>query len=288
MIGRSINSPRRSHMLFNHSASVVSPALRTSPPNILPNTPANALVNSPANAPANEQSCCLLLFMRYPQAGRTKTRLIPALGAAGAADLQQQMSEYLLRRIARPEQWQLQIHFTGAGLAAMERWLGVGWDYQKQVEGDLGDRIKSAFQTAFQVASQTASRAGHSAIQSAIAPKRVIAIGADCPDISAQHIQQAFDALVDSEVVVGPASDGGYYLIGLRQSPHQSASSPVNRQLENLFGDIDWSTPRVFQQTQAKIQQLGLSLAQLEVLSDIDRPEDLSIWERLQAVQPVV
>ena len=80
-------------MLFNHSASVVSPALRTSPPNILTNTPANALVNSPANAPANEQSCCLLLFMRYPQAGRTKTRLIPALGAAGAADLQQQMSE---------------------------------------------------------------------------------------------------------------------------------------------------------------------------------------------------
>lgn len=149
-------------MLFNHSASVVSPALRTSPPNIPPNippnTPANALVNSPANAPANEQSCCLLLFMRYPQAGRTKTRLIPALGAAGAADLQQQMSEYLLRRIARPEQWQLQIHFTGAGLAAMERWLGVGWDYQKQVEGDLGDRIKSAFQTAFQVASQTADR----------------------------------------------------------------------------------------------------------------------------------
>ena len=275
-------------MLFNHSASVVSPALRTSPPNILTNTPANALVNSPANAPANEQSCCLLLFMRYPQAGRTKTRLIPALGAAGAADLQQQMSEYLLRRIARPEQWQLQLHFTGAGLAAMERWLGVGWDYQKQVEGDLGDRIKSAFQTAFQVASQTASRAGHSAIQSAIAPKRVIAIGADCPDISAQHIQQAFDALVDSEVVVGPASDGGYYLIGLRQSPHQSASSPVNRQLENLFGDIDWSTPRVFHLTQANIHQLGLSLAQLEVLSDIDRPEDLSIWERLQAVQPVV
>lgn len=276
-------------MLFNHSASVASPALRTSSP--------HTSANSPATAPANEQSCCLLLFMRYPQAGQTKTRLIPALGAAGAAELQQQMSEYLLSRIARPDQWQLQIHFTGAELADMEGWLGVGWDYQKQVAGDLGDRIKSAFQTAFQVASQRASQTtsqaasrGHSVIhQSApIAPKRVIAIGADCPDISAQHIQQAFDALVDSELVVGPASDGGYYLIGLRQSPHQSVSSLVNRQLEMLFGDIDWSTPRVFRQTQAKIQQLGLSLAQLEVLSDIDRPEDLSIWERLQAVQPVV
>jgi uncharacterized protein len=197
-------------------------------------------------------SCRLLLFVRYPQAGKTKTRLIPALGKVGAAKLQRQMAEYLLCRVQQPN-WQLQIHFTGGTRSEMADWLGTGLMYCPQVGESLGDRLRYAFQQESQ--------------------HRVVAIGADCVDLSADHIHQAFQALIHHDVVLGPAQDGGYYLIGLRR---------FHPPLGALFEGIDWSTSRVLQQTQAKIRQLGRSLAQIETLSDIDRPQDLAIWERIQ------
>ena len=205
-------------------------------------------------------ACHLLLFLRYPQVGRTKTRLIPALGAAGAAELQRQMAEYLVRRLQHPR-WTFQVQYSGASLAQMHDLLGEDFRYRQQAEGDLGDRLWHGFERAFSQESGLMNCA--------------IAIGADCPDLSGSHIQQAFDALQHSDVVLGPASDGGYYLIGLRQ-PTAGVS------LRSLFQDIDWSTSYVFQQTMQKVQQLGLKSAQLEMLSDVDRPEDLAIWEKLQ------
>jgi len=210
-------------------------------------------------------SCHLLLFLRYPRVGQTKTRLIPALGAAGAADLQRQMAKYLVRRLRRPN-WTLQVHFSGAYLAEMQCLLGADLMYQRQASGDLGDRLWHGFEQAF---------AG-----SSVLPSRAIAIGADCPDLSDRHIQRAFDALQRKDIVLGPASDGGYYLIGLRQSTETSFSAP----LKTLFRGIDWSTPQVFEQTMRKVRRLGLASDQLEMLSDVDRPEDLAIWEKLQAI----
>ncbi|MEM9089582.1 MAG: TIGR04282 family arsenosugar biosynthesis glycosyltransferase [Cyanobacteria bacterium P01_F01_bin.53] len=211
-----------------------------------------------------EQHCRLLLFLRYPEPGHTKTRLIPALGATGAAQLQRHMAEYLIERLQHPG-WQIQVHFTGARLAKMHDWLGPRLSYHTQVQGDLGDRIWAGFQQAFEEGRSQESTEG-----------RVIAIGADCPELSTRHIQQAFQDLMTKDVVLGPAEDGGYYLIGLRQ---QAGSNPS---LKALFQGIAWSTPHVFQQTRSKAQQLGLSLAQLETLSDIDRPSDLAIWDQLK------
>ena len=238
-------------------------------------------------------TCRLLLFLRYPQPGKTKTRLIPALGAAGAATLQRHMVQYLVQKLNHPN-WDLQVHFSGASLADMQAFLGSELTYRPQASGGLGDRLWHGFQqgfkedyflfphrfrqTDFETPSRHISSVNPSSISHPSIISRTLAIGADCPDISCQHIQQAFDALERQDVVLGPASDGGYYLIGLRQPPNSIPDTPM----ESLFQGIDWSTPRVFQQTLQKIQQLGLSYAHLETLSDIDRPEDLAIWERLQ------
>ncbi len=208
----------------------------------------------------------LLLFLRYPQPGHTKTRLIPALGAVGAAKLQRQMAEYLLAKVSHPS-WKTQIHFTGASLLDMQSWLGVQQTYQAQSQGDLGERLWSGFQSAF-AESETSSPQLN----------RAIAVGADCPDLSVQHIQQAFEQLDRHDVVLGPAQDGGYYLVGLCQSA--LGKKPPSQ--KSLFTGISWSTDAVLQQTIEKAQTLNLSTVQLETLSDIDRPQDLAIWHRLQ------
>ncbi|MEM6520230.1 MAG: TIGR04282 family arsenosugar biosynthesis glycosyltransferase, partial [Cyanobacteria bacterium P01_C01_bin.70] len=97
-------------------------------------------------------------------------------------------------------------------------------------------------------------------------------IGADCPSITPDHLKTAFQRLQSHDVVVGPANDGGYYLIGLSQA------------CPDLFQDVPWGTPHVFEQTVAIARRLQLSLATLETLSDIDRPEDLSILPEPLAV----
>ncbi|MBE9061438.1 TIGR04282 family arsenosugar biosynthesis glycosyltransferase [cf. Phormidesmis sp. LEGE 11477] len=222
----------------------------------------------------------LLLFLRYPQPGQTKTRLIPALGAVGAAQLQRQMAEYLLAKLDHPA-WQLQIHFTGASLRDMQSWLGSGYAYKPQIEGNLGEKLWSGFQSTFAEENPALS-----------SQNRVVAVGADCPDLSVRHIRQAFEHLDYDDVVLGPALDGGYYLIGLRQSclpsksfsssPTSSALPPDSLSQKSLFTDISWSTSAVLRQTLESAKALDLSTAQLETLADIDRPSDLAIWHRLQ------
>lgn len=211
----------------------------------------------------------LLMFLKYPLAGQTKTRLIPALGPESAAQLQQEMAEYLLRQLTHPE-WQLDIHFTGSHLADMQAWLGHHQAYYPQSSGDLGERLCHGFRQTFHEFADLSQQVEQS----------VVAIGADCPEVSGRHIQQAFEKLTTHDVVIGPAKDGGYYLIGLR------AHTP------RLFQNIAWSTPQVFGQTYQKAKDSGLSIACLETLSDIDRPEDLAIWDRIKqcsfSVQPHV
>jgi len=172
------------------------------------------------------------------------------------------MAEYLLRQLQQPA-WQVQVHFTGASTAKMRDWLGTHLVYKQQSQGNLGDRLSAGF---------------HQELSMGPA-QRIIAIGADCPDITTRHIQQSFEQLADHDMVLGPATDGGYYLIGLRHSP------AISRSLPRLFQNVAWSTDQVLQQTQANAQQLNVSYAQLETLSDIDRPSDLGIWQRIQTVE---
>jgi rSAM/selenodomain-associated transferase 2/rSAM/selenodomain-associated transferase 1 len=194
----------------------------------------------------------LIVFTRYPEPGKTKTRLIPVLGAEGAAALQRQMTEHTLAQVRTlSESVSVEIRFAGGDRASMQHWLGSNLDYQPQGNGDLGARIARAFQAAF-----------------AQGAERVMTIGTDCPELDANCLQHAFALLHQHDLVLGPATDGGYYLIGL------------GRFIPALFDQIRWGTADVLQQTTAIAEGLGMAVAYLDPLSDIDRPDDLPVWEK--------
>jgi uncharacterized protein len=198
---------------------------------------------------------CLIVFTRYPVPGKTKTRLIPALGEEGAANLHRQMTEATLAQVRqlRADGVAIEVHYAGA-IADRELadWLGADLVYRSQGDGDLGERMALSIETALQ--------AGHD---------RVIIIGTDCPELTTEILQLAFEQLHDRDLVLGPAIDGGYYLIGLR------------RFMPELFVGINWGTSAVRQQTIEIATKLGLSMGDLPLLADIDRPEDLPIWKQL-------
>jgi len=200
----------------------------------------------------------LLVFTRYPEPGRTKTRLIPALGPDRAARLQQRLTAHTLAA-AQAFQKQVsstaEVHFAGGDAAAMQAMFGDDLSYTPQQGEGLGARLQQAIHAAFHAGAD-----------------RVIVIGADCPQLDANLLHEAHRQLEQHDVVLGPAEDGGYYLIGLKQ-PEPS-----------LFQDIAWGTPEVFRQTIEKIDALRLKHAHLATLSDIDHPEDLVLcrpWPHL-------
>lgn len=194
----------------------------------------------------------LIIFTRYPEPGKTKTRLIPVLGAEGAATLQRRMTEQKLAEVIKLQSFyplSVEVHFAGGNQQLMQDWLGSDVIYRRQSEGDIGCRMAWAFHASFETGMN-----------------RVVLIGSDCPDLNYQLIAEAFKFLESHDLVLGPATDGGYYLIGLR------------RLIPELFTGITWSTAEVLQQTQSIAEQLELAVAYLPLLSDIDRPEDLSAW----------
>ena len=196
----------------------------------------------------------LIIFSRYPQPGKTKTRMIPALGANGAAQLQRKMTEHTLntaKQLLSNRDITIEIHFAGGNTELMRQWLGKDIQYVPQVAGDLGEKMRSAFDRAFSLDGQ-----------------RVVTIGIDCPDIDSTILNDAFSSLQTHNLTLGSAEDGGYYLIGLNHSVPQ------------LFNNINWGTERVLKQTKNIAEKLNLQVHYLPTLSDVDRPEDLAIWQK--------
>ncbi len=196
----------------------------------------------------------LLIFTRYATPGCTKTRLIPFLGESGAAELQRRMTRQMLdvaRRWCREARRSVDVWVTDGKAAEMSLECDAPFRYVDQQGGDLGERLTDAFRVAF----------GEGV-------DRVVCIGADCPQIDPALLEQAFAALDDVDVVVGPAADGGYYLLGTRV------------ECPGLFEGIDWGTDRVLQQTADRIEEAGLTHRSLRRLRDVDRYEDLAAWQR--------
>ena len=203
-------------------------------------------------------NCQLLIFTRYPEPGRTKTRLIPALGAEGAASLQKRLTERMIHEAKLLEQrlgTGTTVHYQGGSLAQMTAWLGQV-DCLEQAAGDLGEKMRKAFCQAF-----------------AAGAARAVLVGTDIPELDADILAQAFKALEMKDVVLGPSRDGGYYLIGL------SAKSGPQLLEESLFRDMAWSTDEVFAITSGRLAGTGRTVAILPKLTDIDRPEDLVLAE---------
>jgi uncharacterized protein len=190
----------------------------------------------------------LIIFAREPVPGRVKTRLIPALGAQGAARLYRHLLGIALRAgaatpCARRQLWCAGAPAEGSECARLAAVHGCTWHHQGA--GDLGARMLSALAEALAAAD------------------RAILIGSDCPDYTSAYLSAAFAALDDHDAVLGPAADGGYVLIGLR------------RPATALFAGMPWGTASVLDRTRAALIRLGWSWHELPTRRDLDRPEDL-------------
>lgn len=179
--------------------------------------------------------------------GAVKTRLITAIGAEGAASLQAHLTELALRR-ACATQHQVLLWLAGAPGPAVTRLAHeLGVEIRPQPDGDLGERMLAALRHA-----QACDRRG-------------IVIGTDCPAQSEADIEHAGALLAEYEVVLQPAHDGGYVMIGMaRPSPE-------------VFAEVPWGTDAVLAMTRERIRALGLRHAELRALPDLDRPEDLAV-----------
>lgn len=193
----------------------------------------------------------LILFARYPVAGQAKTRLIPALGSIGAAKVHKLLAQKTLATISNAikddKNIELILSYTGAPLSDFQQWLKYFINdqirYLPQPDGDLTDRLMAM-----------------------IAPAPVIFFGSDTPDLTQDDVKNAIAALQKYDVVIGPALDGGYYLIGMND-PH-----------DMLLRDMPWSSDQVLPITLSRCKEAGLSVHMLEPLSDCDMPEDLARW----------
>ncbi|NQT15380.1 MAG: DUF2064 domain-containing protein [Planctomycetes bacterium] len=199
----------------------------------------------------------LIIFTRYPEPGKAKTRLIPALGPAGAACLGREMTRQTFRwakELASARAVSVDVRFDGGDATLMRHCFGDRFAFLPQALGDLGERMRGAFDSAF--------RAGAA---------RAVIVGTDCPDLTSQVVATAFDRLAQNDVVLGPATDGGYYLIGLR------------REAPELFAQIPWGSGNVLEETLRASEAANLSTVLLQPLCDVDRPEDLAVWERARS-----
>ena len=188
----------------------------------------------------------LIVFGRYPVPGQTKTRLIPLLGAARAADFQRALTERTVRTdraFVGRQGIAIEACFEGCSEKKLRRWLGSGLIFSIQCAGDLGQRMESAFRDAFQEGCH-----------------RVVLHGTDIPGLSTLHLQEAFEALKEKDLVLGPSTDGGYWLIGLKRHA-------------DLFRSLEWGASTVFAKTVAAAQHLNLSFQVLGPLTDMDTSE---------------
>lgn len=202
----------------------------------------------------------LIIFTRYPEPGKTKTRLIPSLGPDGAAGLHRRMTEHTLtvaRQLRSYRPVSVEVRYEGGNKHLVEQWLGPDISSLPQGRGDLGRRMARAFREAFQAGMD-----------------RVVLVGTDIPGITARILLGAFENLSYNNMVLGPVRDGGYYLIGLRQAFPQ------------LFADMPWGTGKVLKRTRQISDDLGLSVVLLETLEDVDRPEDLHLWKKTSKHMP--
>jgi rSAM/selenodomain-associated transferase 1 len=193
-------------------------------------------------------SNCILLFVKSPTAGKVKTRLAAEIGEDMTVGLYKCFVEDLISMIDNIEcGLELYLHPPEA-MSQVRRWLGDRHSYRPQRGDDLGRRLQDAFAGAFEE--------GFS---------KVIAIGSDSPDLPEGFLCEAFDQLESHDAVIGPASDGGYYLIGFSEDAF----------VAEAFDSIAWSTSAVCEQTRARLKERGLSVHLLPLWHDVDSRSDL-------------
>lgn len=191
----------------------------------------------------------LLVFARHPELGKVKTRLAAGIGNKAALAVYRELLAHT-RAVAQALPAHKTVWLAEAPTVAQssaDEWP----DYEQQLQfpGDLGTRMLTAFAHAFNQGARA-----------------VLIVGTDCPGLSAVILEQAYAALATHDIVVGPAEDGGYYLLGMKAL------------YEDIFVGKSWSTDSVLTHTLADADRLGLTVAQLPTLRDVDDATDLAAW----------
>jgi rSAM/selenodomain-associated transferase 2/rSAM/selenodomain-associated transferase 1 len=193
----------------------------------------------------------LLVFAKAPVPGRVKTRLAVDVGDEEAARIYSRLGKTVVDQV-KTGSYRTVICFDPPTAGdAIGSWLGTeGLSFAPQSEGELGSRMEKAVEEALRTA------------------RKVVVVGTDAPDVTRGVAEEAFGKLDGADLVLGPATDGGYYLIGMKGL------------IPGLFEGIPWSTPEVLEATLDRARALGLRVELLSPLQDVDTLED---WERLKA-----
>lgn len=189
---------------------------------------------------------CFGMFAKYWEPGQVKTRLAAALGGEPASQIYRHFVTTLVTRFRGCADTRVLCFTPQEQAPAFVALAGAEWTAKPQAQGDLGARMASFFEDCFRNGAE-----------------QVVLIGSDSPTLPAGYVASAFGLLHDADVVLGPTDDGGYYLVG------------AARGVAGIFEGIDWSTPRVWEQTVARLGALGLSHATLPSWYDVDELVDL-------------
>ena len=206
----------------------------------------------------------LVIFARAPERGRVKTRLAAAIGDDAALAAYRLLGARVAAAV-RPStmdgggvpDWHTVVaHTPRDASAALAAWLEPAagpLTYEPQADGDLGARMRAAIERAV-----------------AGGAPRVVVVGTDCPDVDAAVVSEALAALDTADVVLGPALDGGYYLVGVR--------APADRACAALFEGVPWSAPDTLAVSLTRAAAAGLAVAQLAPRRDVDTEDDWRWW----------
>ncbi len=196
--------------------------------------------------------CALIIFTKLPRAGEVKTRLGKSIGMDEAADIYKQFAEHAFTLADAMQSGGVNIYVffsPGADANQIARWVGRDFQFFEQKGVTLGDRMKHAFDKTFFDGA-----------------RRAVIIGTDVPELDVSTIHTAFALLNTSDIVLGPSTDGGYYLLG-KKPP-----------LRDLFEGVEWSTGKVLIQTLDRLTSLQLSYSLLPEFADVDTEEDYRLY----------
>ena len=199
---------------------------------------------------SNQTRNALIIFVRYPEKGKVKTRLAKSLGDEFALSFYKTITENFISEIRDKTDFKVYIFYAGTlKRFKILEWLGEEFDYQEQSGLNLGERMADAFRKAFWDEFEKA-----------------VIIGTDIPDINIDSVRNSFKDLEDNDIVITPSHDGGYCLLGMK-SFHPE-----------LFENIEWSSSLVFGSTLKKCSDKGLKVHVYAKLFDIDTEDDLIDW----------
>ncbi|XP_033644595.1 uncharacterized protein LOC117304321 isoform X1 [Asterias rubens] len=217
----------------------------------------------------------VVLFTRFPEPGKTKTRLVAELGEAGASRAQLYMTDHMLNILAefqkRKTDTAVEVKVAGGNVSQIGHWLDrkgfppERFSWSMQCDGHLGTKMAQTFDSSFKKGNEIA-----------------VIIGSDIPAIDADILDAALDKLhrSDCEMILGPAKDDGYYLVGLRKEVKHKLGD-----LNSLFEGIEWGTSKVLQQQLDVASHSGIKVELMsQILTDVDTQDDLGEFERAVGV----